>query len=137
MPVVIVVFDDDARLLIGKFMDSLPASTARCTSPSVVLTAARNCNRNDALAAGRDHCPDSTGLGTAALRISGVFNIAADMNLAIFIEEGGTNMKIRVGTVSFFSDDTCGLQKFFVGHRVIRPYASGCLGASSSFAFPS
>jgi hypothetical protein len=81
-----VARDDDARVLIGKLADALPAAAARGAETGSVGTAAGHRNRHDALTACRDHRGDCAGFGAAALRIGCVLDIATSVYLAVFVD---------------------------------------------------
>ena len=112
-------------------MNTLSASAARCAGARPVA-AARYGNRDDAFAAGRDHRCDRARFGTTALRVRSILDIAANVNVAIFVNDRRANVKVRVRAVRLFSDFTRGVEEFVVGHWLTRPYASDCSDALSS-----
>ena len=94
MPLTIIVLDDNASVVISEFMNALSATTARRARTRLILTAARDRDRHNALASGLNHGRNRAALGTTALRVGGVLNITANMNVAVFVEKCGTNAKV-------------------------------------------
>jgi len=86
-------------------MDSLSAAATRRAGTGLVFVTTCDSNGNDTLAASGDHCRNSTCFSATALWVSGVFNIAANVNLAILIEKRRADAKSRVRAVRLLSPE--------------------------------
>ena len=123
MPLAVIIPENNSRVVIREFVNTLATATTRRTCAGFVRIAACDSNRDDALTARRNHCCNRTGFGAAALRVRSVFDIAANVNLAVLIKNGCTDVIARVGAIGFFSYYTSDVEKFLIGHGVIRPSA--------------
>ena len=106
MPLAIIVLDDNASVLIGEFMNALPATAAWRARTCLVLTTTRNCYCDNALATGSDHCSNRTGFGTTALRVRGVLDIASNVDVTILVDKGRTDTEVRVRAIRLFSHES-------------------------------
>ena len=79
---------DDPGVLVGKFENALPTSTARRARLDVIAASNRR-NCNDAFAARSNHRPDGVGFRTGSFGVGCVFDIAAGMDIAVLVENSG------------------------------------------------
>jgi hypothetical protein len=73
--------------------------------------------RADAAPAGRDQGGDGAGLGAQALRVGGVFDVAADVDAAGLVAQRGTDRVVRVRRVGARAHGQGGVEQLAVGHQ--------------------
>ena len=84
MPVLAVVHRDDNRVLVSELLNTLPAAATGSARPGIARTT-DNGNSVDALAALQHHGRNSCRFRTIAERVRGVFDVAADIQMSIVI----------------------------------------------------
>ena len=126
---------DDPGVRVGKFRNPLTAAaTGRAILDIVVAT--HDDDGAYRFAASRDHGCDRVPFGTAAFGVRRVFDVAADVHIALFIEQRGTHVVVRILAIGLLSHgERCVDEILFV--QVAVPLAtvvcaSGCSGAWSN-----
>ena len=114
----VFAFQYNHCFIIGEFQNFLTAAAAgRAGFKTLASLPANNGYAPDASAAFRHHGPDGIGLSADTFGISGIFNIAAHMDVAVFIQNGGPHMKAGIGGMGFVAGAfRAGKQTVVTGH---------------------
>ena len=111
----------DLRVLAGEFPNTLTAATAGRANADFAA-ATRNCNCGNLPAACGDHGRDRCGFGTAAKRVGCVFDVAAAVQSALVVDQGGAYAIAGVGRIRLITCLRSGIyQSSFVHtHELLR-----------------
>ena len=94
MPLVVFVFNDDARGAVSKLGNTLPATAARRAEGGTFTAAAGDSDCYDALAARGNHGCDCAGLCATAFGIGSILDVGADVHAAILVDDGCADAKV-------------------------------------------
>ena len=125
MPLVIIIFEDNARKVVCKLLNALSAAAARRAGAGILATTGDGYPHN-AFATSGYHCRYRPRFSAANQRIDSVLDIAANMKVSLVVDQCSTDSKIRVRAVCLFTYLSRGIQEFVVSH--VRSCASGCSG---------
>ena len=115
----VAAHDNDPCFITRKFTNLLPAATAGCAVLGLLLAADDGyCHYFPAPV--RHHCANCIGLGAAALRKRRVLNIAANMQLAVLIQQRRADKITGIGGMGTFTYLLRFLDEFIVVHRLLR-----------------